>query len=371
MGRIQKITNRKCSKNRWKLPACNYDIAIRGENMTNYCFGFDVRCIITEENIIFRKGVWNTTDGMIPVSMFNDKESFINLIKKLSTGLLVNDTDIGNLDKADRKHFTAMVDNGFAINCSSNYTDRIVTIFTGQDYNIDIQSNNFQLITDNNYVIEQLDSLQETIGYSYSRMPLEMIGELKDINLLEKVNSLEYENKIKQYSMKITDDPMLIILAKPDIPLLRNINRLAVKQQPLFIGIVDAPFMIFLSVMPKITACWDCFEQRMMATIKDHVLYNKYVSIPHNSLLNPVYNLHITNLLHMGLQEVITWNAFQMSKMMGRVFFLYLPTLEFHFHDIHRISSCPTCGYLSREENISHNLALNTLITDYLNSGKE
>jgi thiazole/oxazole-forming peptide maturase SagC family component len=337
----------------------------------NYCLSFDVRCIITAENIIFRKGVWNTKDGSLPVSIFTDKEICMNLINKLSSGLFITKSDIDCLNELDKKQFTEMIANDFLVDCSTDYSDKIISIFTGQSYDVNLQSNSFQLITDNNYILEQVDLLKKIYSYSYTNISLKTIEELRDINLLAKVNSLDYEKRLKHHAMQITNDPLLIILSKPDIPLLRNLNKLVTNKQPMFIGIIDAPFMIFLSVIPKTTACWDCFEQRMMATIKDHVLYNKYVGIPHNSLLNPVYNLHMTHLLHIGLQEVMTWNALQMSKMMGRVLFLYLPTFEFHFHDILRISSCPTCGYLGREENISHNLSLETLISEYLNEVKK
>ena len=62
----------------------------------------------------------------------------------------------------------------------------------------------------------------------------------------------------------------------------------------------------------------------MHSFVKDHVLYNKFMNISNNAKKTNIYNLHMTNLLHLGLQEVMTWNQVKMGKFMGRVLFIYL-----------------------------------------------
>lgn len=62
----------------------------------------------------------------------------------------------------------------------------------------------------------------------------------------------------------------------------------------------------------------------MHSFVKDHVLYNKFMNISNNAKKPNIYNLHMTNLLHLGLQEVMTWNQVKMGKFMGRVLFIYL-----------------------------------------------
>ena len=137
------------------------------------------------------------------------------------------------------------------------------------------------------------------------------------------------------------------------------------EESPMFIGFIDGPFMIFLSIQPSLTACWECFESRMTASIKYHVLYNEFLKQDFQKTFNPILNLNITQLMHMSLQEVITWGNFKMSRFMGRVMYIYLLTYEVHTHDINRLSSCKNCGYISKQSAINNNLSLKHLILEY------
>lgn len=46
--------------------------------------------------------------------------------------------------------------------------------------------------------------------------------------------------------------------------------------------------------------------------------------------------------------------------------FTYLPTMEIHFENINRISSCKTCGYMAEISNSENNANLGRLIDEYL-----
>jgi len=333
--------------------------------MNNYCFSFDTRCIIDDDNIILRKGVWNTIDGIIPKNILHNKEYFISLMEKLAEGSPVSDKDISALDDADKEHIEEMRNSEFLVQCPSDYSYKIIDVFSGQNYNKIPKDSEFTLITDAPGAENLINSFKETYHLKPKIIEKNIINELEEINLFTRTNAIEYENKIAHYRNLLGTNPIFVLLAKPNLFLLRNLNKLADQKSPLFIGLIDAPFMIFLSIIPHFTACWDCFEQRMLSVLKDHVLYEKFSRVKHNTQEMPIYNLHIAHLVHIGLQEIITWNEFKMSKMMGRAFFIYLPTFEYHFNDILRISSCPACGYMSKEAASSNYINLKTMITQY------
>ena len=171
--------------------------------------------------------------------------------------------------------------------------------------------------------------------------------------------------------MLLGSNPILILLSSINLPLLRNLNHLSSSSRPLFIGFIDGPFVIFLSIISGQTGCWECFEQRMLASLKDHVLYNRFFNLINKSEKLPIYNLQLTNLIHIGLQEVITWNQIEMSKFMGRALFIYLPTYEIHFHNIDRISSCNYCGYISQNIFNLNNIKLDHVLKDYISLNKD
>lgn len=339
--------------------------------MNSYIYNFNVRCMIEDKNIVVRKGIWNTTDGYIPFSLLKNTEVFLNIIKKLDDGVGVTDEDIDNLDKNDQTIFFDMLKEDFIINSNLDSAENIVNVLIGRNQKINKKAIHFTLITDSDFVSENIDSLSKNYNYSYNLINKDIINKLSDINLLSQINSLDFEKTKLLYRNILGDTPIFVILSKPNIALLRNINRLINEKQPLFIGVIDGPFMIFLTLLPGVTACWECFEQRMMSHIQDHTLYNKFSEIKVNNSVNPTYNLHLIHLLSMGLQEIIVWSHLKMSKFMGRVLSLYLPTYEFHFHDVNRTASCKRCGYIAKQTSSDLNISIQNIIDKLLHDGKD
>lgn len=337
--------------------------------MSKFIFNFDVRCFIDNDAIVLRRGVWNTIDGTIPYHLIQKQEQFNVLLKNLISGIGVTEVELAELCEADKKIFCNMIDNRFVIPAIDGFSTEAVQMLTGQNYiNGDRNKHiSFMLIADTDYTVQQCTVFERVYNYHVERLPTNIINGLSDINLLSRVNALEFESRKETYAHALGTSPIVIILSRPNLPLLRNVNQLVHEKQPLFIGLIDGSFLIFLSILPNQTACWECFEQRMLASVKDHVLFHKFLPLPQAPCVDSVYNLHLTQLIHMGLQEVLTWSHFEISKFMGRALFIYLPTFELHFHNINRISSCKTCGYLSKHINTELNVSLEHLMADYLN----
>lgn len=330
-----------------------------------YSFNFDTRYYADGKSLVFRRGVWNTIDGVIPFDLIAEKEKFLELLKKLSS-LGADEEEVKTLCEEDAKHFEELLQNDFVIAFRETFTPDMLRMLTGQNCPSAVKNSSFLFITDNEYALKECEAFNSLSTFRMRVLPKESVNELSEINLLSRVDSLEYEKRLSHYGEILGEEPILIVLSRASLPLLRNLNKLVHFAQPLFIGMIDGPFLIFLSIIPQQTACFECFEQRMLSSIKDHVLYNRFSSLSFTQDLKASYNLNLTQLLHMGMQEVLMWANFKLSKFMGRALFIYLPTYELHFHELRRISSCKTCGHLSRKESGELHSSLEHLIRDYL-----
>lgn len=331
-----------------------------------YRLNYSVRYFFDDENIYFRKGVWNTIDGLIPFSQIEDKENFIQfLISLKESEKSLQNRIMESLSKKDRELIADLEKNNFIL--AEERTDSLIyQVLTGQNIKSNDKKIEFQVISDMNLIYKQLDEFSSIYKYSYAKVNDDLIRELKRLNYFSKVDSVNYEKKIDYVrSFFSLDKPVLILLNNINLALLRNINEV-LDNVPLFIGFLDGPFMMFLSIIPKQTACWNCFEQRMLAFVKDSSLYERFVKMNFSDIDSKTYNLHFIHLLHMGLQEIFSWNILRMSKFMGRCMFIYLPTMEIHFQDINKIPSCPTCGYISQISNFENNALLGELVDNYM-----
>lgn len=334
--------------------------------MSNYKLSFDCKFFCDEETFYFRKGIWNTIDGMIPFTNIQHKEEFCNFLKSVKDE---NETEqnkcITRMSDNDKNLVYDLLENNFIID-DEHESLELCRVLTGQNFNLKNRNVKFQFITDLNYVTKLLNDYKEIYNFEFTAIPEEIKNELKDPNYFSRIDSVSYEKKREYIKSKISEDsPILFLTQNLNLHLIRNLNKI-LENTPIFIGFIDGPFMIFLSIIPKQTACWECFEQRMLSFVKDNYFYHRFNCIDNEAKSSRIYNLHFTTLLHMGLQEVFAWNLLKMSKFMGRCMFTYLPTMEIHFENINRISSCKTCGYMAEISNSENNANLGRLIDEYL-----
>lgn len=327
--------------------------------MKNLKFALNVRYTFDNENIYFRKGLWNTIDGIIPLNKINDKSLFFQTLKNLEENI----NDIPKLNTKDEKLIEDLLKNGFLIDCNKQEI-QIARILTGNEHIENKKPINFDFITDSSFLIDELKKIKDIYNLVPNIIRTEDIQELNDVNLFSKVNSLEYEKKLTFFKNKFTKDTAkLIILENISLPMLRNLNEIFI-DIPVSYGFLDGPFMIFTTLINGQTACWNCFENRMMTNVHDLSLYNKFKNINPIDSKTSIYNLHLTQLFHFGLEEVYSWTLLNMTKFMGRAYFVYLPTFEFHLQNVDRLISCETCGYLSMNDNSADNISIQRIISE-------
>ena len=332
--------------------------------MKKYTLSFDTRYLIEKDSIVLRRGVWNTLDGRIDISNLENADNFIKVLQKLTSEELADEEIRQFLTLNDYSVFTNIIKEGFVseIQCG---VETSLKVLSGMDI-CSSEQVVFSLITDSDLISNTVQQFSNTYGYVCDIKSRSLIEKMSDINYFDKVNPLEYQKQKNAILEEFKQEPILVILSCANIPLLRNLNEIASPERPLFIGLIDGPFMIFLSLIPDVTACWECFETRMLSNLRDHILYNKFTncSLSHQTS-SACNNLHLTHLLHMGLQEVISYSQVKMSKFLGRVVYIYLPTFEVHVHKLLRISSCGHCGYLEEKSSKIGNKNLSNIVSNY------
>ncbi|MBQ9495083.1 MAG: hypothetical protein IJR50_05530 [Treponema sp.] len=327
--------------------------------MKNLQFALNVRYTLDSENIYFKKGIWNTIDGIIPLNSINDKTEFLQLLKRIES----NGYCIETFKTHDEKLIEELLKNGFIIDCEKKEI-QIAQVLTGNEFIEKSASQNFDFITDSDFLSDELARIKNIYNFKANIIKSESLEELHDVNYFSKVNSLEYEKKMNLCRKKFNfPAPKLVIFENVSLPVFRNLNEIF-NGVPVSYGFLDGPFMIFTTLMNGQTGCWNCFENRMMTNVRDMVLYNRFKDIKPIACKTDVFNLHLTQLLHFGLEEVFSWNLLNMTKFMGRAYFVYLPTFEFHLQNVDRLSSCETCGYLSINDAAEDNISLQRIISE-------
>lgn len=336
--------------------------------MNNYILSYDTRAFYKDEKFYFRKGVWNTFDGIIDLNECENKDYMKSALIRIIKKERVNFDNIANLKNEDRDIIKELINSKFIVESNYDYSLELLQNFSGQVCSV-YNSINFFLVTDFDEINDIFEFNKNIYNYSYKKLNESDFSKLKDSNFFSKINPIDYENKLSSFRELIGNTPVVVLLQNIDLAVLQNINKIC-NELPVFIGLLDGPFLIFLSIQPGITACWECFESRMKAFVKDHVLYNEFMNISFDNNFNRILNLNIMQLVHIALQEVFTWENFKMGKFMGRVVYIYTPTYEIHVHNVERIISCRNCGYIARKTSIDSNLSLNRLISEYIKEDK-
>ena len=144
------------------------------------------------------------------------------------------------------------------------------------------------------------------------------------------------------------------LLILPQIPIDPHralvVNRLALLLGcPWLWGAADGPTLFVGPLtVPSASACFQCCETRVTMNLRETTSYQRYKSALAEGQVRKA-PLKIETALqhilagHLALEAVnylITGTTFTIGKTLS----LYMPTMEFCFHDILRLPGCPACG---------------------------
>ena len=133
--------------------------------------------------------------------------------------------------------------------------------------------------------------------------------------------------------------------------MLRNLNRVLEGQDiPWVCAFVDGPFVSVVGVKSPHTGCFECFEQRSLARLEDHVTYHEFARAPLGRAARAAADAPMMHLLTtMAMTEGYLHAAVGASRISGRALSVHLPTFEIQAQDLLRMPNCPGCGRVSRQ----------------------
>ncbi|MCP9210394.1 hypothetical protein [Streptomyces cucumeris] len=196
------------------------------------------------------------------------------------------------------------------------------------------------------YVSRQAESL----GNPVELLPAEFLAELGDADLTSGMGGLAAADTLKRLSGYVEHcDSLIVSISQASILTLRNLNRLACHlEKPVLVGLIDGPFATVVGAESPRTGCLECFEQRSLARLEDHIGYHAFVgaNVPKaNSGPSGVEWLLCAFLVN----EAVLLRSLGTSRFLGRALSIYLPTYEMQAQDVLRIGTCPACGHVSRD----------------------
>lgn len=322
----------------------------------------------SDDEIRFRKGIWNFEEASLTLNDLGDKmkEVIMFIVKELLDDKLISFDDIVKKFSLNEKDSNLLNDiiNSLIGNRFLEYDDKknnmlnTVYEFIGE-YFYDIpdeskvQKNKIMFITDNDRLKEYAKLTSEDLYMNVDMMSADDIKTIEKSNITDTTDAIDNIETQKEL-LKLFDGISCVVVSveKPRLNLLRNINRLLLEKSiPLVISILDGPFLNITTIKGKETACYECFENRVVARNESLTVYNNFVKQTMNFKIKNK-KTYITPILQsftsIALYEAFLFAAIGKCKLAGRVINVYIPSIEIQIQDLLRVPFCPACGHISR-----------------------
>jgi bacteriocin biosynthesis cyclodehydratase domain-containing protein len=143
---------------------------------------------------------------------------------------------------------------------------------------------------------------------------------------------------------------IIVALDTIDPHLLHRINRICHElRRPWLHAAIDGPFLFVGPLtVPFRSSCFDCFETRVMMNLRESTSYQHYKrALVHNLVKVGSLPIERTVRALLASHSAVEANNFLLtghSCCINKVLSIYLPTMEFMYHEILRLPNCPVCA---------------------------
>lgn len=149
----------------------------------------------------------------------------------------------------------------------------------------------------------------------------------------------------------------LVVVAEELVDPLRSrvVNRATLAHHmPCLHVALDGPFVLVGPlVVPRRSACWECFEARVVMNLRDSAIYVRYKEAlaqgqitGANASLAAVAGLGAS----LGAVELLSFLATGEASSIDHVWSIFLPTMEVALHEVLRMPGCPGCGAVAERD---------------------
>ncbi len=196
---------------------------------------------------------------------------------------------------------------------------------------------------------EQLANLL-TVEISYDTELFSQIEQAGDDWLFD---ALEQEKILDKF--KTWENKFVVYSSRHINPIIATrLNRIAYELNIAWLHLaLDGPF-IFIGpcFSGKQGPCYDCFETRISMNLRESENYQKYKNAivlkqVYNNEEDPLRDVTGNILTSHGLLEILNYLTTQSTFTSNKVLSIFLPTMEFVYHELLQLSACRTCGSVS------------------------
>ena len=339
------------------------------------------------DEIRLRKGIWNYEEAELDMQGFSDdfKKSFRTVMDALCEKEGFSSEDVSKFKlSADEEGTVYQVLNQLE---AGNYlTDK-----ESRDLNRDISyailgyamdgsngevlenaGGKILVVSDCDYAKETAVSMAKVMKITADVASDDLYERLSKADLTTKTDGLHTAENMAAFAKELGEYSVFMACFK-NIPskLMHNLNRIALECKiPVVVSFIDGPMVSILSYKPYDVGCYECFENRSLARIQDHVLYHKFEMNARaregedNAGIIPVMNI----LANIAISESYLYLFYGSSRFEGRLLTIFVPTLEIQVQDVLRVPFCPACGMVAMEQLKEKNISTRALVDSFVNN---
>lgn len=131
---------------------------------------------------------------------------------------------------------------------------------------------------------------------------------------------------------------------------------------------IDGPFIFVGPTFNGQGACYDCFETRVGMNLRESESYRKYKNaIAENRVYfqeeDPLLSVTSNLLVSHAALEILNFQATQCTFTTNKILSIFLPTMEFVYHEVLRLPACRTCGSVSHRDDTQLYFDFQRLVT--------
>lgn len=338
------------------------------KNYSSYNILDNVSIFFNGENEIrFRKGIWNYEEATLTLDTLSDnlKEAFLSVVESLAGkgevelsyihknhSLLIDELSVL------RNVVDTLVEQRYLEPKYSETSETFVKELIGGTISeilvgekIHVQPVLF--ISDNERLKEYANMIAEDLSMPLTIMNDSDILRIQNANITDKIEAMETVSEETELGRLLYPFSCVVVsFERPRLALLRNLNRLLLKTStPLILSILDGPFLNMTTVKGGETACYECFENRVISRNESLAVYENFVKQTGGvdvkreaTYITPI----LQTFTSLALFEAFLLATVNRSKFVGRVLNIYIPLIEIQVQDLLRIAFCPACGHISK-----------------------
>jgi thiazole/oxazole-forming peptide maturase SagC family component len=322
-----------------------------------------------DNEVRFRKGIWNYEEATLDLNWFETpslKEAVSEIIKDLIDGKSI---DVGDyhakfsLTSDDNSTIIDLLDTlsdqSYLNDGSNDEMDMFLKCLIGgtvPESMLDNGQNNYKhvlTITDSEQMEKYLSETAQEINVNLSFLSDEDWKTVEKADITSRLNAIQTMEKQSELDFIFEQyDCVLICVERPHIKMLRTINRILLPLgKPMIISLLDGPFLSVMTLKGNETACFECFENRVMARLQDMGAYRNFVKETGGTMAKRK-KTYATPILQaagsVALFEALLYTNVSKAKLAGRLINVYIPLLEVQIQDLLRVPFCPACGHIAK-----------------------